>query len=322
MSRAMRSNPTLSRAEAMEQFVAAMRCEGVETNHIIEADGRLHRFHVVGDRNGSANGWYVLYLGGVPGGAFGSWKAGVSGTWRADIGRRLSRRELAADRSRVIEARILRDAEHANLRASCCDRAERLWRDASAADAGHGYLLQKGIGPNGARLLSRCLLIPVLDVIGQVHGLQFIAADGSKRFLTGTAKTGCFYPLADLPVPACGTLAIVEGFATAATVKAATGWPTVAAFDACNLLPVASALKAVHPDAGILICADNDRHTSGNPGLSRGRMAAAAVGGAIVAPSFREGDDGTDWNDYAMRYGLAATAYALRSALTGAGHDA
>ena len=54
------------------------------------------------------------------------------------------------------------------------------------------------------------------------------------------------------------------------------------AFDAGNLEPVALALRAKFPHIEITLCADNDMNTPGNPGLSRAREAAAAVGGLLA----------------------------------------
>ena len=48
------------------------------------------------------------------------------------------------------------------------------------------------------------------------------------------------------------------------------------------LVLLAQALRRKFPDAEILVCADNDTETPGNPGLTRAREAAAAVGGLIA----------------------------------------
>jgi hypothetical protein len=66
-------------------------------------DGWLHRYRVLDDKAGSANGWYVLHLDGTPFGAFGSWKPGQSLTW-SPIGKgmppRPVRRRCGDDRGR------------------------------------------------------------------------------------------------------------------------------------------------------------------------------------------------------------------------------
>ena len=39
-------------------------------------DGKIHRFHVAGDKPGSLNGWYLLFADPIATGCFGSPKAG------------------------------------------------------------------------------------------------------------------------------------------------------------------------------------------------------------------------------------------------------
>jgi len=58
------------------------------------------------------------------------------------------------------------------------------------------------------------------------------------------------------------------------------------AFNAGNLKPVALALRGKFPDAKIILCADNDRFTPGNPGVTKARKAALAVGGRLLVPRF------------------------------------
>lgn len=300
--------------EVVDSFRAVLRAAGLETDDLIHADGRLHRFHVEGDRRGTVNGWYVLHMDSIQAAAYGHWKSGIGGTWRASIGQTLTRTEQADHRARIDAARALRLAEVAKSRQACRERAAKFWRVAAEADASHPYLIRKGIKLHGTRQHAGCIVVPVVDMSDVLHGLQFIAADGSKKFLTDTAKAGCFHAFGSPPLAAGSMLAIAEGFATAATIHAATGWPAVAAFDAGNLEPVAMALRAKYPNARIVIGADNDHGTPRNPGLTKGCAAARMVGGIVIAPAFGAGDTGTDWNDYQARYGRQATATALLNA--------
>ena len=64
-----------------------------------EPDGGIHRFNVPGDKAGTLNGWYVLYLDGIASGAFGSWKAGSAHTW-------CSREPLDAREAEQVRQRI------------------------------------------------------------------------------------------------------------------------------------------------------------------------------------------------------------------------
>jgi hypothetical protein len=80
------------------------------------------------------------------------------------------------------------------------------------------------------------------------------------------------------------------------------------ALDAGNLAPVAEALRKELPDVQIVVCADDDWKTEGNPGLTKAKEAAAAVGGIVAVPVFGEGrvDKWTDFHDLANAQGLPA----------------
>ena len=101
-------------------------------------------------------------------------------------------------------------------------------------------------------------------------------------------------------------IAICEGFATAASVREATGLSTMSCFTCGNLLPVAQAVRERLPNAVIVLCADDDAATRGNPGLSKARAAAEAVGGIVVAPDFGPSrpEGATDFNDLHCAVGL------------------
>jgi len=118
-----------------------------------------------------------------------------------------------------------------------------------------------------------------------LHSLQFIGPDGRKTFLTGGRKRACYHAIGR-PVR---VLCLAEGYATGATVYQATGHATAVAFDAGNLLPVAQALRAKFPGLELVVCADNDHATPGNPGLTAAAQAAQAVHAVLAYPRFGEG---------------------------------
>jgi len=77
-------------------------------------DGKIHRFHVPGDRAGSRNGWYVLHLEGIAYGAFGSWKASGSQSWS----RRQPADPFEADRLRRLPSGSAASAKPSSTSAS------------------------------------------------------------------------------------------------------------------------------------------------------------------------------------------------------------
>lgn len=248
----------------------------------VTADGSLHRYRVDGDKSGSRNGWYVLHLDDKPFGAFGSWKTGQSCTWTAASPETMSEAERKALAARMAAAKMARDAEQAAVQTSARQRAQGLWEKAKPADGAHAYLVNKGVPAYGLKLLRQQLVVPLRDVDGVLHSLQFIGADGCKTFLTGGRKRGCYHAIGRPEAALC----ICEGYATGATIYQDSGHATAVAFDAGNLLPVAKALRQKFPRLPLVIAADNDTETPGNPGVTAAQAAALAVGGALAVPSF------------------------------------
>ena len=86
----------------------------------------------------------------------------------------------------------------------------------------------------------------------------------------------------------------------------------VVAFNAENLLAVAEWVRQQYPDDKIIVCADDDHTTAGNPGIIKASEAARAVNGLVAVPVFgenRKADD-TDMNDLACASGIDAVALA------------
>ena len=172
-------------------FKKALDQLGLNTNDKIIPDGKLRRFHVKGDKPGSKNGWYVLYEDGLPSGAFGCWKRGISETWCAKPHRELTQAQREQNRSRMIEAQKARETEEAERRQAARDQALLIWKSSPLAPDSHLYLVKKGIKSHGLRLYKGLLVIPMCDSAGNLHSLQFIDEDGTKRFLSAVRQTTC-----------------------------------------------------------------------------------------------------------------------------------
>ncbi|QJP73396.1 DUF927 domain-containing protein [Burkholderia glumae] len=210
--------------------------------------------------------------------------------------------------------------------------AESIWSAAEPAPADHPYLVRKRIPVDALRVYrgglcigtAACdgaLVIPARDADGKLWTLEFVLTDGQKRYLPNGRKAGCFSLIGGPLSSAPATLLIGEGYATCATLAAATGYPAAVAFDAGNLHAVATALRGQYPDARIVVCADDDHTTKGNPGVTKARAAAEAVAGIVAVPDFGPNRPaaGTDFNDLAAHLGTDAVAAAVRAALAPAG---
>jgi putative DNA primase/helicase len=163
-------------------------------------------------------------------------------------------------------------------------KAWNIFRYAPRTDS-HPYLTRKHIKGHGARLSYGKLVIPLYAGPKRLVNLQFIDGDGTKRFLSGGRKAGCFWWIGRQPTK---TVCLAEGFATAASIHEATLHRCYLAFDAGNLPAVAEAVRALHPDSRIVICADHDP-----TGIKYAGIAAARIDGYIATPE-REGQDFND----------------------------
>jgi putative DNA primase/helicase len=281
--------------DPLQEFREAMRLAGLLPSEAIEADGLLHRFHADGDRSGTRNGWYCLHTDGRAAGIFGSWKTGFRSTWAAD-GKRLNDTEHEAFAELIRAARTKAQAERRAEHEARAIEARAIWAAAGTANPTHPYLIAKGVQAHSLRQTGAALVVPLLDIHGLLWNVQRIMPDGGKRFESGRAG-GLFSPIGDLMNPAL--LLICEGWATGATLHEESGHPVLCAMNAGNLLPVAKAARAAWPGADLLICADNDRKTEGNPGLTAATAAAKATGARLAVPEFPEGVSGSDFNDLA-----------------------
>jgi putative DNA primase/helicase len=193
----------------------------------------------------------------------------------------------------IAEAKRKRDAETLQRWEVARDAAQAVWQSAAVAYPAHPYLQRKRVQAHGIRQLNGLLLVPMRDADGVLWNLQSIDADGVKLFRKGGRKTGLYHAIGGAVID---MLHIGEGYATAASVHEATRQPVAVAFDCGNLEPVARVLRAKYPQARIVICADNDSTTPGNPGLTKANAAAAAIGGRVAIPP----EPFNDFNDAAQ----------------------
>ena len=263
------------------QFIEAMQIAGLTPPSNIEPD-KMYRFAGVGKGKANKAAWCKLFADGS-GGVYGDYSTGLSTSWHATREAPLTALQRDAFKQQMANAKAINAAHEAAKHAQAAEVAAIIWDKAPPAPADHVYLVRKCITAHGARLYKGALLIPVRDGAA-LHSLQFIDGDGTKRFLTGGRKRGCYYSIGN--ASGATALCIAEGFATGATIRQATGYLVAVAFDAGNLEPVAIALRAKFQKLPIILCADDDRDTVGNTGLTKATAAARAVNGRVVLPTF------------------------------------
>jgi hypothetical protein len=178
-----------------------------------------------------------------------------------------------------------------------------------------GYLLHKGVrSVPGLYRSGSVLVVPLKDDKQRVVNMQRIWQDSEgvwqKRYQKNATRVGTYFAIKASP----DTVAICEGVATGISIHEATGWTVLAAGDTTQLVAVAKMARRMMPGARIILCADDDRMTEGNPGVTKAREAAEAVRGEVRVPVFDDLDSrGTDFNDLHQEQGLSEVKLQLEA---------
>lgn len=279
--------------ESIDQFRAQMVAAGITPPAEVIPDGELHRFSS-GGKPGDTSGWYVLYSDPIPAGAFGCWRTQVSEKWSSKASSDLSSHEQRLLSQNMEQVKALRESELKMRHADAARRAQEKWANAQPVTS-HPYLQKKGIQANGLRVAGGALLVPLFNAESTLSSLQAIDAEGGKRFMPGGQVAGCCHSLGQPSTD----IVICEGFATGATIFEQTGLHVVIAFSAGNLSAVAKIVRQKFPRSRIIMAADNDVETDGNPGITKAKEAATAIGGRLAIPSSNSSEERkiTDFND-------------------------
>lgn len=305
--------------DVIEQMLAA----GLEAPpQPLDLSGRVCRF------GPKKRQWYRLREMRTDGGSF--VVVGSFGDWRGQERHRVDvdwagiseaeRQALQARRAAQQEADA-RARQQAAAQAAM--DAHALWQVASR-DGHSEYLQRKLVQGESCRFLrDGAIVVPLLRYdLPREHALkalQVIRPDGSKRFTRGFEKPGCCLRLGHVVVGE--PILVCEGYATALTLRMAVQrrLPVVMALDAGNLLPVLQLLRALHGHSPLLVCADDDWRTLGNPGREKAHKASRLVERCSYTwPIFRAGNrdvKDTDFNDLHQREGVNVVQRQLRHVL-------
>ncbi len=280
---------------------------GLAPKYIV-MDGTLQRCPVQGKPKGK-DGAYVVHMDAPPSAWWLNYVTGDTGTWCAKNGDTTpEEREIL--RQRMERDRAAREKAQAERYARGADKARRIWGQSKVVDPRHPYLVAKGINRVGDILQKGDdLVIPVLSAQGEVMSLQFISptkdpdTGRDKTFLAGGKIAGGYFPIKEQAEDE-RPLLICEGYATGASLHHASAeaslppfaYSVLVAFTAGNLKAVARMARERYPEREIIVCADNDLSTPGNPGVKAATEAAKAIGGRVAVPQISDGGK-ADFND-------------------------
>lgn len=301
----------------LEQLNNALQ---VSLNTLV-GDGKPHRFSTNG-KPSDKSGWYVMPSDNVV--IAGDWRTGRTVTLFDDGVNRDDPEAQAA----IMRARIAYRAERQRVAAEAAQKAGAMLDKSKPLDRSHAYVVRKMITSMPlvrsrlrAKTIGDNIVVDLCNVDGEIVGLQFIAPDGGKKFLTGTAKQGAWHWLMhdrslfgytkqgqevqrkrinDQPI------AVVEGWATGCAVAQMHGLDNVVvAFDAGNLKHVVSTLLQLYPFSKIVIFADDDDPSTGKAAGKAGAEAAKALNPDMVGihyPAWAGGVKPAGASDFADLY--------------------
>lgn len=135
------------------------------------------------------------------------------------------------------------------------------------------------------RMVRKGIVVPFTDENNILCGFQYINEQGTKLFPKFCKKSGSFHLLGQINEQT-NVLCFAEGYATAATVHEATGYPTVVTFDAGNMGMVGEKLHHKHPALFKVFAGDDDVATTPNAGRKNAEQAALTCNGLAVFPDF------------------------------------
>lgn len=302
----MTTDETVNTSGYDREFVHAIHQAGITIRSPIIPDGQIHRFRT--NKNGRKNGWYVFY--GLAG-AFGDWRQGITENWS------LKSEQLGAvDKGQLIEQvnKAKQDAEEERQRKHEETAVIALEKWNTLSETGQSpYLEKKKVEGFGVRFGKDVLVIPIKDITGKLWSLQWIYLNGTKRFLMGGRKKGCFHQIGSLKNG--DPIIISEGYATGASIHMATQKTVGIAFDAGNLDSVIAELKKAYPKSLLIIAGDDDCYNGTNTGREKAEEVAKKYSCAAVFPQFKDTDtQPTDFNDLHGLEGLEEVKKQIDSA--------
>ncbi len=301
-------------SEIEYQFIEFMRVNNCDAHDAINfiMDGEIHRYRTADDKKSQTSGAYCIWSDGWPCGWVQDWRNGKAINWRFqkdNIKDSSLKSSLTTERIKQMETiskqhQADMQKQQESLHANASERARVTFEQLKPAEVDNPYLRRKYVLSYGLRVNSENVLaVPMKDIEGRFISLQWIYPDGTKRFFTGANISGAFFSVAldilNQKETANNPICLGEGYSTMATIYELTKLPCVAAMSCGNLLAVAKALKEKYPNNKIVVMADNDLKTKGNPGFNAAQKvvkANFAVGCAV--PDFKDNENGSDWNDY------------------------
>lgn len=279
----------------------------------LQTDGQYHRFKV-GKSKGTPGYYKIINIGSGLVAVYGDFVGGQRFTWTAgsDNGQ-LSAEGVEVLKKRIAEEERKIEREHEKGAMAACffwDTGEEIFT--------HEYLRKKKVKSHGLKICTlgpykNWLMVPGYNSDKDIRTINYINADGEKRFEASAEKKGTFFS-----IPGNGKKIIIcEGYSTGATIHQDTGHTVIVSFDAGNLFPVSKIIREKNRETEIVIAADNDQWKPeiGNTGVDAGTNAAIEIDAKLTIPKFKDlTTRPTDFNDLSNLEGPQAVSDQIEAA--------
>jgi len=293
-----------------------------------EFTGKVQRFN----RSGELSGWFVGTRIKAQGALvevanFGDWRTDEKYQWTGSDTQITDSQQLLID-EQLAELELTRIKERAKDWEVTAKKAKYLWskREMKTFQTYADCKNIEDLGPWPVN--DGSLMVPVMDWDEKIWGIQFIAPEGTKRFMKNTKIRGNFYAFENKEGKTNTPIVLCEGFSTGASIFIALKkkWPVVCGFNAGNLSAVGRLIREKCPSRELVIAGDDDRWVTRNnrqtgkkepwnPGREKAERVLSELqvegegndGGGesqqrvqvrLVLPSFKDlGTKPTDFND-------------------------
>ena len=287
--------------EVLLECTKVLNDAGLIITGLPDTSGKIQRVSTVDDKGRERSGWYVAFDGEVFGGAYGNFKTGKTGKWSSVDRTSMTAAQIAEHQRQMQVAKAEREKAQNELYAEAAKKAEGIMSDVTEGE--HDYAKSKNI-TGMFPIRNNLLLVPAYDQNSKLSTIQFISPDGTKRFLTGGRKKGCYHIIAG----DSKTVYVCEGWATGKTINEATGKTVAVAFDSGNLMSVTENVRAKFPNSSLVVAGDDDHENKKvNVGRQKAKACADALGLVAVFPPVEAGE--TDFNDVGVERTKAAIEY-------------
>lgn len=213
------------------------------------------------------------------------------------------------------------------LRQETKKESNNIWLNAQEVGI-HPYLLEKNIThPDVIGRLRQTiianknfLLVPIQDIQGNIHSLQYISTDGSQYFAEYSDIKGHFFLIGNQET-ATKKVIITEELATGSSLYEATQTPVIVTFNADNLLSVLKTLELNQFSDNYLVVFEYDTSISSIEKSLKIRAIRPDI--QILMPSFNQTDTDlflhlygklpSNFNDLHLVSGIEAVAEQIQN---------